>query len=286
MNLPQDQLKAFFEVARRGSFTKASEHLGLTQSALSHRIKNLENYLETSLFVRSPDGIRLTEAGDKLLRYTRVQSQIENEFINDLKVSQTAGHSGVLRIGGASTLMWPIVVPALGKFIRTNPSVQIEMSVSELSELPSLLQSGQVDIIITCGKINRHQYEEVYLGDEINVLAESKKFSDIPDVYLDHHPDDRTTIDYLRIHDDKITKINRSYYDNISGIIAALEAGLGRAVIPLHMLNEHKSLQAIRGERQLKVPVYLCYLKQPFYSKLHLAALEVVKKDVRRFLEV
>lgn len=284
MNLPQDQLKAFFEVERLGSFTKAADHLGLTQSALSHRIKNLEVYLETSLFVRASDGIRLTEAGDKLLKYTRVQSQIENEFINDLKVESTIGLSGVLRMGGASTVMWPVVIPALSKFIRTNPSVQVEMSVREIIELPSLLQSGQVDIIITCGKINRHQYEEIYLGDEINVMVESKKFDDIPDVYLDHHPDDRTTIDYLKIHEDKIRKLNRSYYDNINGILAAAEAGLGRAVIPLHILSEHKSLQVVRGERKLKVPVYLCYLKQPFYSKLHIAALEVIKKEVPRLL--
>ncbi len=286
MNLPPDQLKAFFEVARLSSFTKAAGHLGITQSALSHRIKNLEGYLETSLFVRATDGIRLTEAGDKLLKYTRVQSQIESEFINDLKASSSDGLSGVLRIGGVSTLMWPIIVPAFGKFIRTNPNLQIEMNVRELAELPSLLQSGQVDIIITCGKINRHQYEEVYLGDEVNVLVESKKFENIPEVYLDHHPEDRTTIEYLNINDDKVQKLNRSYYDNINGILAAVDAGLGRAVIPLHMLSEYKSLQVVRGERKLKVPVYLCFLKQPFYSKLHLAALDLIKKDVPRLLSI
>lgn len=286
MNLPQDQLKAFFEVSRLGSFTKAANYLGITQSALSHRIKNLEVYLETSLFVRATDGIRRTEAGDKLLKYARVQSQIEDEFINDLKASPSVGLSGVLRIGGASTLMWPIVIPALSEFIRANPSVQIEMSVKELTELPSLIQSGQTDIIITCGKINRHQYEEVYLGDEINVLVESKKFNDIPEVYLDHHPHDRTTIEYLKINDDKIPRLKRSYYDNINGILAATEAGLGRAVIPFHLLREYKSLRVVRGERKLKVPVYLCFLKQPFYSKLHLAALEVIKKDVPALLSV
>jgi len=286
MNLSQDQLKAFFEVARLSSFTKAAEHLGLTQSALSHRIKNLEGYLETSLFIRASDGIRLTDAGDKLLKYTRVQNQIESEFINDLKVGPSVGLSGVLRIGGASTLMWPIVIPALRKFIRINSTVQIEMSVSELTQLPPALQSGQVDIIITCGKINRHDYEEIYLGDEINVLVESKKFNDIPEVYLDHHPNDRTTIEYLKIHNDKIQKIKRSYYGNINGIVAAVEAGLGRAVIPLHILNQHKSLQVVRGERQLKIPVYLCYLSQPFYSKLQLAALDVIKKEVPLLLSL
>lgn len=139
-------------------------------------------------------------------------------------------------------------------------------------------------MIITCGKINRYQYEEVFLGNEINVLVESKKFNDIPEVYLDHHPDDRTTIEYLKIHDDKVQKLNRSYYDNINGILAAVDAGLGRVVVPLHMLGECKSLQVVRGELKLKVPVYLCFLKQPFYSKLHLAAHDIIKKDVPRFL--
>lgn len=286
MNLPQDQLKAFFEVARLGSFTKAAVHLGLTQSALSHRIKNLEVYLETSLFVRASDGIRLTTAGDKLLKYTRVQSQIESEFINELKTDQSVGLSGVLRIGGVSTLMWPIIVPALSKVIRTNPNIQIEMYAKEVAELPALIQSGEVDMIITCGKINRYQYEEVFLGNEINVLVESKKFNDIPEVYLDHHPDDRTTIEYLKIHDNKVQELNRSYYDNINGILAAVDSGLGRAVVPLHMLSEYKSLQVVRGERKLKVPVYLCFLKQPFYSKLHLAALDIIKKDVPRLLSI
>jgi DNA-binding transcriptional LysR family regulator len=284
VNLSQDQLKAFFEVARLGSFTKAADYLGLTQSALSHRIKNLEGYLETSLFVRATDGIRLTETGEKLLKYARVQSQIESEFIADLKSSPSDGLKGALRIGGASTLICPIVIPALSNFIRENPSVKIEMNVKELTELPSSLQSGQVDIIITCGKINRHQYEEVYLGDEVNVLVESKKFEDIPTIYLDHHPDDRTTIEYLKLNDDSVSKLNRAYYDNINGILAAAEAGLGKAVIPLHMLSDHKSLQVVRGERRLKVPVYLCFLRQPFYSKLHIEALAVIKKEIPRLL--
>lgn len=182
--------------------------------------------------------------------------------------------------------MWPVVIPSLSRFIRKNPNIQIEMSTRELADLPALLQSGQVDIIITCGKINRHHYEEIYLGDEVNVLVESKKFNEIPEVYLDHNPDDRTTIEYLKLHGDKAQNLNRSYYGTINGILAAAEAGLGRAVIPLHLLREHKSLQVVRSERKLNVPVYLCYLKQPFYSKLHLASFDIIKKEVPRLLSI
>lgn len=284
MNLPQEQLRAFFEVARLNSFTKAAAHLGLTQSALSHRIKNLEGFLATSLFVRSPGGIRLTEAGDKLLKYTRVQSQIEDEFISDLKPTVSHLISGSLRIGGVSTLIGPVIIPALSKFVRANLGVQVEMHIKEIVELPELLKSGQVDIIVTCGQINRHQYEEIYLGDEINILVESKEFEIIPEIYLDHDPLDRTTIEYLKIHENKVENLKRSYYDNIYGIISALENGLGRAVVPQHMIKNHKTLRAVRGEKKLKVPVYLCFLKQPFYSKLHTSVIEVIKSSAPRIL--
>ena len=286
MNLPQDQLKAFYEVARLQSFTKAANFLGLTQSALSHRVKNLEVYLESSLFVRATDGIRLTEAGNRLLQYARVQSQIEDEFIKDFKHDPKGGLGGVVRIGGASTLMWPVTVPALSKFVRENPGVRFEMLVGELSELPSLLQTGQVDIVVTCGKLNRYQYEEIYLGDEVSVLVESKKFDNIPEIYLDHDPDDRTTIEYLKLHEAKIQNLKRSYFDNINGILAGVEAGFGRAVVPLHMLKDYKNIRVVKGERKLKQSVYLCFLKQPFYSKLHTATIEAIKNEVPRFLEI
>jgi DNA-binding transcriptional LysR family regulator len=280
MILSQDQLQAFFEVARFRNFTKAADYLGLTQSALSHRIKKLEQELETSLFIRGHDGIRLTTAGDKLLQYTRVQDQIEKEFIHDLKTKANTHPSGVLKIGGISTLMWPVVIPALSKFLRTNPHIQMEMYAKEIDELPQLLQSSQVDMVITCGQLNKHSYEEIYLGDEINVLVQSKRFSSIPDVYLDHHPEDQTTINYLKIQNDQIPHLKRSYYDDIYGILMAVDQGLGQAIIPLHMLKHYKSLKVVKGERKLKVPIYLCFLKQPFYSKLHQATIDIIKQNI------
>lgn len=280
MNLSQDQLKAFFEIARLGSFTKAAKYLGLTQSALSHRIKNLEENLETSLFIRTPNSLQLTPSGDNLLKYIRVQNQIESEFISELKKISSNSLSGTLKVGGISTLMWSIVIPALSRFIRKNLSVRMEMHVKEVSELPNLLQSGQVDFIITCEKINRHPFEEIYLGDEVNVLVESKKFKKIPDIFLDHHPEDNTTFEYLKLFSDKKQKINRSFLDSIHGILSAVDSGLGRAVIPFHLVHHDNSIQIINKDKKLKIPIYLCYLKQPVYSKLHLSTLETLKKEI------
>lgn len=62
-------LKTFLEVQKTGHFGKAAEHLYLTQSAVSFRIRQLEQNLGTSLFHRSRNNIQLTQAGETLLPY-------------------------------------------------------------------------------------------------------------------------------------------------------------------------------------------------------------------------
>src|SRR5580704_14726092 len=103
MKLSQDRLHAFHEVARLGSFTKAAAAVGVTQSALSHRIKNLEGDLRVSLFIRDSAGPVLTEAGTRLLKYCRLQSKIEDEFIQDLTEERAPDLRGALRIGSVSS---------------------------------------------------------------------------------------------------------------------------------------------------------------------------------------
>ncbi len=280
MTLSQDQLKAFYEVSRLQSFTKAAFDLGLTQSALSHRIRKLEEQLETTLFVRDPAGIRLTEAGVKLLEFCRMQSQMETELLAEIINSSNKEMKGHLRIGGASTLLWSTVVPALSDFLNKHSSIQFEFIEREIRELPDLLQNGSVDFIITCGKLDRVNFEGYYLGDEINVLVESKKSSSSrSEYYLDHDSNDQVTLNFLKIQGSKKTKISRCFMDNIAGIIAGVEAGLGKAVIPLHLINGLKNLKIVSSAKELRQPAYLYILKQPYYSRLHSAVVkELVEK--------
>jgi DNA-binding transcriptional LysR family regulator len=65
--------------------------------------------------------------------------------------------------------------------------------------------------------------------------------------------------------------IKRIYLDDVHGIIAGLKSGLGRAVVPLHLIKNEKSLTIVNPKESLDVPVYLYYFHQPFYSQLHQA---------------
>ena len=284
MNLSQDQIKAFYEVSRQQSFTKAAEELGLTQSALSHRIRKLEESLETTLLVRDPAGIRLTETGTRLLEYCRLQGQIEEELLADLMGPPNKQIKGSLRIGGASTLLWSTVMPALSEFLSKHPSVQFEMIEGGLSALPDLLQTGRVDLIVTCGKVDRMNFEGYYLGDEVNTMIESKKKMSRPDVYLDHDAGDQTTINYLKHQGSHKAKIQRCFVGNINGIMAAVDAGLGRAVMPKHLIKNQKNIKPLEGQKEMITPVYLYVLKQPFYSKLHEGVIKELNEKLKTYL--
>jgi len=63
---PLNALRVFEAVARLGSFTKAGEELGMTQTAVSYQVKLLEENIGEPLFMRRPRQIRLTDAGERL----------------------------------------------------------------------------------------------------------------------------------------------------------------------------------------------------------------------------
>jgi DNA-binding transcriptional LysR family regulator len=283
MSLSSLSLDAFHICAQVGNFTRAAERLHITQSALSQRIKNLEMELETSLFIRDRAGIRLTEAGNRLLRYCQIKESLENEAIAEVKGKSSDKLSGHIRIGGFSSVMRSVVLPALAKIIDGNPDLRASFFSREIHELSSMLKRGEIDFMILDHPIARDDLVATHLGTEKNVLV-SKKNTIPPDIYLDHDDNDETTLRYLR-HSKQNTKIERRYFDDIYGIIEAAKLGLGKAVVPLHLIKNEKSIAVLRKKQVLSVPVILYFYKQDYYSKLHNAVVGELKLNSGALLE-
>lgn len=72
--------------------------------------------------------------------------------------------------------------------------------------------------------------------------------------------------------------------DNIAGIIAGVEAGLGSAVVPLHLVKGLMNIKIVLHARELRQPAYLYHLKQPFYSKLHTAIVKELAAKIRDYI--
>ena len=283
MSLSSLSLDAFYACAQVGHFTQAASELGITQSALSQRIARLEEELGTSLFVRDPSGIQLTPAGQELMRYCQLRQQLEQESVQSIRGLEEKGLSGVVRIGGFSSIIRSAVMPALKSLLSENPQLRLQVFTREMDELPGMLKSGEVDYMIHYGEVVRREFESEPLGVERNVLVEKPGYKG-PDIFLDHDENDQTTVKYLKKAGFK-KEFQRRYLDDVYGLIDGVKLGWGRAVIPQHLIKNEKGVKVVKQSTHLDFPVRLHYLKQPFYSRLHQELMEALQNGVPFFLK-
>src|SRR5919107_2807177 len=99
--------RTFLEVVKTGSFVGAAANLHLTQTAVSARIRVLENQLDRPLFVRNKAGARLTPAGDQFLRYATTLVQVWERARH--QVAMPAGREKIVTVGGEHSLWNPLL---------------------------------------------------------------------------------------------------------------------------------------------------------------------------------
>ncbi|TMV78765.1 LysR family transcriptional regulator [Thioclava sp. BHET1] len=123
-----NDLIAFAAVARAQSFTRAAEQLGLSQSALSHAIRALEERLGLRLLTRTTRSVSLTIAGERLLAVLEPRLQeIEGELLGLSELRDVP--AGTIRLTvpdfAVETLLWPRLLPV----VRTYPDINLELVV-------------------------------------------------------------------------------------------------------------------------------------------------------------
>ena len=124
---------------RTGSFTGAARHLGVSKAAVSQRIAELEQLSGVALVQRTTRSVRLTDAGQALVRRThQAFDTIEQGFDSVRDLADEA--RGVLRLTAPVALGRQEIIPALGRFLQTHPDVRIELELSD--HLSSLAQEG------------------------------------------------------------------------------------------------------------------------------------------------
>lgn len=285
MSLPSLQLDAFQVLARTLNFSRAAAEIHLTQSALTQRIQNLEDELNLTLFIRHPRGVKITAAGERLLRYCQARSQLEDELLLEMKGDGQPGLGGSLRVAAYSTVLRSVVVPALAPLLRTNPNVTPYFFEAETRALPGYLLRGEADFIVLDEPLVRADVESYGLGAEENVLVASRAHDgEAEPVYLDHDPEDQTTLKFLAAQGKTPKSFRRGYLDEIYGIMDGVALGLGRAVIPRHLAAADERLKIVRGLTPVEIPVHLHHFRQPFYTALHQAAVAELRKRCPKLL--
>ena len=145
IDLDSDLLRCFVAVADARGFTAAGEMIGLTQSGISVRIRNLEDRLGRRLFDRTSRQVNLTEDGELLLSYARRMVDLNDEAIGRLTGAQTEGR---LRVGLADYVKPGLMPQLLGRFNRLHPGVTMEMRTGLSMDLLPGYEQGELDVVI------------------------------------------------------------------------------------------------------------------------------------------
>jgi LysR family nitrogen assimilation transcriptional regulator len=140
-------LSYFVRVAELGSITRAASHLRLAQPALTRHVQRLEEELGVALFTRANRGVRLTEAGERLLESAaRILRDVERT--GDEIRAQDAHPSGRIILGITPTLC-PVLVPELfARMRRDFPLVELKVMHAGMVRLEEFLIDGRVDVAL------------------------------------------------------------------------------------------------------------------------------------------
>src|SRR6185503_4376036 len=142
------RLRVLREVAAHGSFSAAAEALAYTQSAVSQQIAALEREAGTVLVDRNARGVKLTEAGEALVRHadailTRLaDAEAELEAIAGLR-------GGRLRLAAFPTVGATLMPLAIATFRERHPDIELTVRQLEPEDSLPLLKSGELDIALT-----------------------------------------------------------------------------------------------------------------------------------------
>lgn len=140
-------LITFIHVAELGSFTKAAEQLGYSQSTVSFQIKQLEEELDCLLFERINHTITLTERGHELVSYAHQIRVLTEEFKENL--TQEEALSGNIHIVTPDSICDNMINSHYIDFHKKYPSVSIRFTTGDSALMLDMLDHNEADIIIT-----------------------------------------------------------------------------------------------------------------------------------------
>jgi len=145
MKTKLDYYRIFYETARHASFSKAAQHLYISQSAISQCIHQLEEDLSAKLFFRSRRGVTLTREGNML--FQKIESaMIAIEQGESLLERLQHLESGELTIAAGDTITGHFLLPYLELFHKKYPNIRIEMANSYSSHMLQMVKDGKADL--------------------------------------------------------------------------------------------------------------------------------------------
>jgi DNA-binding transcriptional LysR family regulator len=176
-----DLLRTFMEVAKTRHFGHAAENLFLTQSAVSSRVKQLENLIGVPVFTRQRNNVLLTTAGERLLPHA--ENLLASWQLAVQEVGVPTKKNAQLSLGGTSNLWDTFLQSLLPKLAIAFPNLYMRTEINRSQHLVRSLLGGRVDIFATLDPPANGDFEVENIGDLELIMVcnhQGKQMEDIP----------------------------------------------------------------------------------------------------------
>ncbi len=254
-------LTTFIEVAKTRHFGKAAENLYLTQSAVSARIKLLEEYFHTTLFIRQRNSIQLTQSGDKLLPYAKQLCETLNEAKQELQIQ-----SSEYVVCGATQLASELVLPqVLSHLHHAFPDWSVKAEVLTLDTLSRQMHERVTDLSFSTEPLKSEEVNSTVLFEHELALyrigegAEAIDAADFVAIDWGSKARDWLLTAYPQLRDAKLRT------NSLSLALNNLQSEGGIAVLPTNVksqLPENIKVTKIEALENVPLRVYVHSMKQ------------------------
>jgi len=255
VRLDVESLRVFRELVNADGFTAAAERLGVTQSAVSHKIRRLEDRIGFELIRRDGQSFTLTADGQDLLAHADDIVLAHDKAVDSLQRSDL---TGTVRLGCNEEVAATQLADVASRFGRTHPAVNLEIRVHDSAYVTDWLTAGKVDIalvqVLDVDEAVRDSDEVWRRDDLLAVQGASADFGFAEPVPLISFGPRCLYEPWLVAELEGAGRGSRTVMEcpSIQGVQAAVEAGLGVAV--LNSPNITNQMRAWTGLDSLTLP--------------------------------
>lgn len=179
--------RTFLEIVSSRSFVQAARHLHVTQTAVSARVRTLEDLVGRQLFVRNKAGASLTPAGEQFVRHAQALVQVWERARHQMAVPE--GCRALVAVGCETSLWDPLLPDWLQWLRRHDPSLAVSTEVGEAANLLERVADGALDVVIAYAPRQWPGLRVELLMDERLVLVTTAADGHMPEaseyVYVD-----------------------------------------------------------------------------------------------------
>ena len=240
-----ESMRALTAIADTGGVTRAAKRLNLSQSAVSHKVKRLEQRLNRNLLARVDGKTGFTRDGEKLLAYARRMVRLHDEAWASFHQSDLAGE---LRLGITEDITAPDMARILSKFSNNFPNITLTSRVAHTPELVRKLERGEIDMALIEVFESELLETDVQLGRQQAVWLQAEDFSvdDGPIPYVTYHSE----CFYKRWAEQALARSGRSLRvvfecPSLEGMVNAVQNGLGIGLVNYNVFEQRQSLRRI-----------------------------------------